>query len=238
MHRRGFTLIELFIVMGVIILLIAVLYPVLSSCNHPIAYQTYCQSRLRQLALGAMMYAEDYDKHFPPGGLSCSDPQQPSGSAGCYAGALVKDGKPYGYSETWQGGGIALLYPYTKDSQLFWCPRQEKIGCDGLDRKGYYAGFQWLVSPSRVAYPERKVMLMEAYSFHQEHPHRYDRAQPEDRFNIAFVDGHFKNMVLSTGCSGSADPQCAGWESCAGKGPNGNYICSGAGNGAKVPDFP
>ena len=64
--RRGFTLIELLVVIAIIAILAAILFPVFARAREK-ARQTSCLSNVKQLALGAMMYAQDYDETYPPG---------------------------------------------------------------------------------------------------------------------------------------------------------------------------
>ncbi|MFQ6098945.1 MAG: DUF1559 domain-containing protein, partial [Armatimonadota bacterium] len=63
-HRTvGFTLIELLVVIAIIAILAAILFPVFSRAREK-ARQASCQSNLKQLALGFLMYAQDYDEKF------------------------------------------------------------------------------------------------------------------------------------------------------------------------------
>ncbi len=63
--RRGFTLIELLVVIAIIAILAAILFPVFAQARAQ-ARKTQCASNLRQLAVGMMMYVQDYDETFPP----------------------------------------------------------------------------------------------------------------------------------------------------------------------------
>jgi prepilin-type N-terminal cleavage/methylation domain-containing protein len=62
--RNAFTLIELLVVIAIIAILAAILFPVFSQARES-ARQTSCTSNQKQLALGVLMYAQDYDETFP-----------------------------------------------------------------------------------------------------------------------------------------------------------------------------
>ena len=62
---RGFTLIELLVVIAIIAILAAILFPVFAKAREK-ARQASCSSNLKQLALGALMYAQDYDELLMP----------------------------------------------------------------------------------------------------------------------------------------------------------------------------
>lgn len=104
MRRRGFTLIEVLVVIVIIGMVSAIIFPVLAKARGA-AEKANCISNLRELSLASAIYLQDHDdKIFP-----------------------------YGYSAgsrflTWWGDlytGDAehgLIYPYTKSGRIRGCP--------------------------------------------------------------------------------------------------------------------
>jgi prepilin-type N-terminal cleavage/methylation domain-containing protein len=65
-RTRGFTLIELLVVIAIISLLMAILVPVLHKAREQ-GKDIICRNNLRQIGLGANLYAEDWDLYVPRG---------------------------------------------------------------------------------------------------------------------------------------------------------------------------
>ncbi|MEA2733760.1 MAG: hypothetical protein QOE14_211 [Humisphaera sp.] len=63
--KRGFTIVELLTVVGMIAILIALLIPALSSARRA-AQATQCASNLRQLTIAMINYSVEFDGYFPP----------------------------------------------------------------------------------------------------------------------------------------------------------------------------
>lgn len=64
MKRRGFTLLELLIVISIIAILASILFPVFARARET-ARRSSCASNLSQLGGALNMYAQAYDGHFP-----------------------------------------------------------------------------------------------------------------------------------------------------------------------------
>ena len=65
MKHRAFTLIEMIVVVAIMLILAAILFPVLSSHPHSHGGSASCRSNLKQIGLGFLMYAQDYNEKFP-----------------------------------------------------------------------------------------------------------------------------------------------------------------------------
>jgi prepilin-type N-terminal cleavage/methylation domain-containing protein/prepilin-type processing-associated H-X9-DG protein len=112
MRRRGFTLIELLVVIAIIAILAAILFPVFAKAREK-ARQTSCLSNLKQLGLGMMMYAQDYDETICWYNMfgSTTTPPDPGDR-----NFNSPDG--VNYYNSWP----TLIMPYVKNSQMFKCP--------------------------------------------------------------------------------------------------------------------
>lgn len=97
-HKKdtlGFTLIELLIVIAIIAILAAILFPVFSRAREG-ARRTTCASNLKQIGVGMLMYTQDYDERLP---------------------LLLNVGAPQAQLETWR----MRIQPYIKSQELVVC---------------------------------------------------------------------------------------------------------------------
>ena len=99
MKRLAFTLTELLVVVAILAVLAAILFPVFTQVKAE-ARKAVCLSNFRQVATATFMYTTDYDDMFMP-----TRYQQPVG-----ANART--------DRTW----VQLLMPYVQDFELFFCP--------------------------------------------------------------------------------------------------------------------
>jgi len=102
--RRGFTLIELLVVIAIIAILAAILFPVFARAREK-ARQSSCLSNVKQIALGMLQYAQDYDERLVLAAMYYASPNY----------------------YTW----MYLLQPYVKNIQVFTCPSASATGWDG-----------------------------------------------------------------------------------------------------------
>jgi prepilin-type N-terminal cleavage/methylation domain-containing protein/prepilin-type processing-associated H-X9-DG protein len=120
MHRRnkGFTLIELLVVIAIIAILAAILFPVFAQAREK-ARQASCLSNLKQLTLGWVMYAQDYDESFPQWKW---DQMYAAGSV-----------SPNNAASLW----VNAIYPYVKNAQVYNCPSDAR----GITAKDAFGGW-------------------------------------------------------------------------------------------------
>ena len=186
--KRGFTLIELLVVIAIIAILAAILFPVFARAREK-ARQTSCASNLKQLGLGMIMYAEDYDGIFPMWGFGGSD-----------ADDTVADG-----AFTWD----TVIMPYLKNRQILVCPSNPER--DGGERCRSYAEPRYVsgMPQDLIPAPAATVLLFEkghkaigkwgdaaAENFFQTHGCTGYGLTTEtwhnDGKNFVYVDGHCK----------------------------------------------
>lgn len=99
--KRAFTLIELLIVIAIIAILAAILFPVFARAREQ-ARKSYCMSNLKQMGLAEVQYSQDYDEVFTGGGIK---------------------GPTYGTNgdtNSW----MQLIFPYAKSVGIFQCLSQ------------------------------------------------------------------------------------------------------------------
>ncbi len=101
-NRAGFTLIELLVVIAIIAILAAILFPVFARAREN-ARKTTCASNLKQLGIGCMMYAQDYDELLPCDYYACN-------------------------SSTTHTRLAVQISPYLKNMGILYCPSAQKMG--------------------------------------------------------------------------------------------------------------
>ena len=106
--RFGFTLVEVLVVVTIIALIAALLFPVFERARAQ-ARKATCQSNLKQIGLAFQQYTQDYDGKLPP---------SKAGSHLTAEGYMVTGIREY---------ALTRLMPYVKNAQIFRCPEDTLV---------------------------------------------------------------------------------------------------------------
>jgi len=189
-YAKGFTLIELLVVIAIIAILAAILFPVFARAREN-ARKSTCQSNLKQMALAAMQYSQDYDETMVRTNIRVAD--------GTYRG--------------W----VWLLQPYVKNTGIFTCPSRPTAKWDGTNPAVYaYHGYGFfgienvangglglsgrsmaeIKAPSEVAMfgdsPSDLWYVIDWDDIRSSDNGGASEARHSEGANFAFVDGHVK----------------------------------------------
>jgi prepilin-type N-terminal cleavage/methylation domain-containing protein len=130
--KKAFTLIELLVVIAIIAILAAILFPVFAQAKEA-AKKTSCLSNLQQIGTSTEIYLNDYDDtyyahRFNCGGTAANDyaaTQVCSDYLGTQANGLnatAPDQSNFSSPVNEREYYVYLLYPYTKNFNIFQCP--------------------------------------------------------------------------------------------------------------------
>ncbi|RYX82882.1 DUF1559 domain-containing protein [bacterium] len=194
--KQAFTLIELLVVIAIIGILAAILFPVFARAREG-ARKASCQSNLKQLALGYLMYADDND-----GGLATVSPNY-SIPASPLRGAR------------WEWAD--QIYPYVKSAAVYVCPSDPANiptatnGSDGGYGLNwvYFGNFGNMLRSTEIAKPAETILFTDSSRPNSATPGyyavggkggpaanwaQYVNTRHNGTVNIAWFDGHVKAM--------------------------------------------
>jgi type II secretory pathway pseudopilin PulG len=135
-RRHGFTVIDVLVSMAVIAVLISLMLPQIGKVNES-ARRVACQSNLRQIGIGTLMYAQEYEGYLPPSVFlknAASERARPQEMITLRVANSAR----------WDGLGMLYLHSYIDTPEVFYCPSHR-----GHHRVGSYAGL-W-TSPEEAA---------------------------------------------------------------------------------------
>jgi len=104
--KHGFTLIELLVVIAIIAILAAILFPVFAKAREK-ARQTKCTSNLRQIAMGALMYAQENNEKLPVASTFWNDVGVPQAVFVCPTKKTLSNG--YVVQRYWTGMSLGEM---------------------------------------------------------------------------------------------------------------------------------
>lgn len=196
--KQGFSLIELLVVIGIISLLAAMLFPAFLTVRGK-ARQAVCASNLRQIGLSISLYAQDSDGLYPYA-VDAADRAAPEAWADYpdFASAIPRVGL---LSD--------VLQPYVQSKQIFSCPADTGFAVtdfhpvlmnafpSAYEKYGssYYYRTRIAVqhaSESSIKLPSQTNVLFDSVG--SWHGTLVPLAQ---RYNVLFADGHVKNISRS-----------------------------------------
>lgn len=197
-NRRGFTLVELLVVVGILAVLAAILFPVFARAREK-ARAAQCTSNLKQLGLAIEMYSADYDDLFP-WGIDPADEFLPEIWSGFPAWQALIPTMPRLKD---------VLLPYTRNREIWHC--RSDIGFDELEHTGlplngrpsayeaFGTSYMWRtevtfehLGPSLLAHPAETNVLFDGHGNWHGHG-SYDAG----RWNILYGDGHVKSATYA-----------------------------------------
>ena len=193
--RRAFTLVEILVVLAIVSLLAALLFPVFLTVRGK-ARESVCGSNLRQIGQGIVMYAADSDGRFPHA-VDPSDRAMPAmfDSFPDFAPEIPRIGQMH-----------EVLQPYLKSTQIFACPADTGFmfaDFSGAQLDAFPSSFEKFgtsyyyrtelaarkMNESGVQEAARINMMFDGVG------HWHGTLTPiAGRYNTLFADGHVKNL--------------------------------------------
>jgi prepilin-type N-terminal cleavage/methylation domain-containing protein/prepilin-type processing-associated H-X9-DG protein len=190
-QKKGFTLIDLLVVIAIIAILAAILFPVFARAREN-ARRSSCLSNTKQLGLGILQYTQDYDEKLPASYDAGTDFIWPT-----------------------------MIMPYIKSTQLFFCPSDSvHASGSGVSAGNMSYGYNWYYLTASPFYSSGGVSLASIQSVSETimlgdsqdklntgltNPNAYIIGSPSladpnylvparhlEGANICFVDGHSK----------------------------------------------
>lgn len=204
-NRKGFTLIEILVVLAVIGLLSALLFPVLGRAREG-ARTKVCLSNMKQFGLAFQQYVQDAGRRYPGAGqfqkwgtgghwVKGTNDTNLGSHAGGGKLAYLDDFKPTGSTADVEGGA---LYSYIRSPQIYICPSNN----DGKTKKLSYSMNCALAGMHdvRISEPTDIIVLIDEDKNNDGFWYATNSSSSTDQLtqvhnkggNMLFADGHAK----------------------------------------------
>jgi len=189
-NRKGFTLVELLVVMAVITVLAAMLLPALGSARET-ARRTKCKHNLHQLAMAAKAYAEnDFGRFFPIDDLATSP------NIASYTVQIASGGpRRIHHGLLYDPGDKDLNYAGTPE--VFVCPSSAlSIGRRDFTVAETVHSSYWWINADHVDSSKTSKPNLKEYDEPSEYPFFWDRyGNHNSRIHLSWEDGHVESRV-------------------------------------------
>jgi len=179
-------LIELLVVIAIIAILAAILFPVFARAREK-ARQASCESNLKQISLGVLMYVQDYDERMPRycWWLNAASVNTPNDKVNMYC----------------------MIAPYLKNTQVYTCPSSDNPLHYGPNGTWTPCGsYGWSINatqefPTLAAFTQVASTILvgdsngTVWMGYYTPDNAVDNAAPtihNDGANFAYLDGHVK----------------------------------------------
>ena len=133
MRKNGFTLIEILVVIGIIAILAAMLFPALNRARDA-AKRMSCLNNIRQVGCGVLQYGLDHDDIIVPYKIGATESR----------GLTGEDGVPWSYIIAPYLGIRDTSWNTDNASKAYWYPSSRRLPgtllCPAVSRTTYYIG--------------------------------------------------------------------------------------------------
>ena len=202
MKRKGFTLVELLVVISIIALLLAILMPSLQRARE-VAKRTICLNNLRELTMGWIMYA-DSNNDMIVGGFTSRRPPWESEAPPW----VIQKDWPENLTNEQMIDGIKNggLFPYTKNLKVYICPSGKRdevrtysivtamngVRIAGTEDVMITKRIQINRTSERIVFIDEGMVSFECWTIPYDRPGWWDKppVQHDKGTTFSFSDGH------------------------------------------------
>lgn len=205
-NNKGITALDILLIIVILIVLAAVLFPVRTSCG---SNGGYCQNNLKQCAIALQCYWNDYDSHLPSSALVNHSKKWNKDDFLTFA---TKTAYPPSKKGTQPKTWTELLRPYIKRSDIVFCPKDREKDSDGNRQVSYW----WKLAIDKAWYGEHctkpcrkesdfnyfadQIVLFERAGFHLDDTSGLKNGT---QINVVYLDSHVKTIVFNNATSGN-----------------------------------